>query len=110
MGDLTVTHGDQTEDVPTTPYAAHFRTHSHERGSDDIAWKLRLRRALDPPFASLGSGGVVVLVFDVADRAANLTTSFGRHIHLADLTTDEPSLLGLCNGYSLFTQHFEDCW
>jgi hypothetical protein len=55
-----------------------------------------------------GSDGVVALAF-AADHAANVTT-FGRRIHLADLTTDEPFLLGLCNGYSLFTQHFEDRW
>jgi hypothetical protein len=57
----------------------------------------------------LGSGGFVVLAFDVADRAANLTT-FGRRSRLADATTDGPSLLVVCNGYSLFTQHFEDRW
>ena len=62
-----------------------------------------------PPFALLGSGGFVVLAFDVADRAANLTT-FGRRSRLADATTDGPSMLVVCNGYSLFTQHFEDRW
>jgi len=36
--------------------------------------------------------------------------TFTRRSHLADLTTDPPSVRGLHNGYSLFTQYFEDRW
>ncbi|MGA2929255.1 MAG: hypothetical protein ABSG43_25355 [Solirubrobacteraceae bacterium] len=43
----------------------------------------------------------------MADRAANLTTS-GRSSLPADTTTDAQSLLVLCNGYSVLTQHLED--
>jgi hypothetical protein len=46
-----------------------------------------------------------VLAFDVDDRAANVTT-FGRRSRLADLTTEEPFLLDLCNGYSPFHATF----
>ena len=53
--------------------------------------------------------GFVVLVVDLTDSAANLMT-FRLRSHLADLTTDPPSVRGLCNSYSLFTQYFEDRW
>jgi hypothetical protein len=56
------------------------------------------------------AAGGVVLVVDVADTAANITTFGWRIIRLADLTTDPPSVLGLCNGYSLFAQYFENRW
>lgn len=49
------------------------------------------------------------LVVDVADPAANATT-FGWRIRLADRATDPASVLGLCNGYSLFAQYLEDRW
>ena len=57
----------------------------------------------------VGSGGFVVLAVDLTDSAANLMT-FTRRSHLAGLTTDPPSVRGLHNGYSLFTQYFEDRW
>ncbi|MGZ6564939.1 MAG: hypothetical protein ACXVH1_36290 [Solirubrobacteraceae bacterium] len=51
----------------------------------------------------------MVLAVDLTDSAANLMT-FTRRSHLAGLTTDPPSVRGLHNGYSLFTQYFEDRW
>lgn len=64
---------------------------------------------LNPPVALLGSGGFVVLGVDLTESAANPMT-FRQRSRLADRTTDPPSVLGLCNGYSLFTQYFEDRW
>ena len=37
----------------------------------------------------------------MADRAADVTTTLGRRVRLAEATTDGPSLLDLGNGYSL---------
>ena len=53
--------------------------------------------------------GFVLIVVDLTDSAANLMT-FRLRSHLADLTTDPPSVRGLSNSYSLFTQYFEDRW
>ncbi len=49
----------------------------------------------------------MVLVVDLTDSAANLMT-FRLRSRLADLATDPPSVRGLCNGYSLFTEYCED--
>ena len=51
----------------------------------------------------------MVLALDLTDSADNFTT-LTRRSHLADLTTDPPSVRRLCNGYSLLTQYFEDRW
>ena len=51
----------------------------------------------------------MVLGVGLTDSAANLTT-FRLPSRLANLTTDPPSMSGLYNGYSPFTQYFEDRW
>lgn len=47
------------------------------------------------------------LAVDLTDSAANPMT-FRHRSRIADLTTDPPSGRMLCNGYSLFTQYFEN--
>ena len=66
-------------------------------------------RQLNPPSALLGSGGFVGLGVGLADSATNLMT-FRQRSRRADFTTDPPSLRGLYNGYSLFTQYFDGRW
>jgi hypothetical protein len=53
--------------------------------------------------------GFVVLGVSLTDSAANLMT-FRQRSRRADLTTDPPSVRGLCNRDSLFMQYFEDRW
>jgi hypothetical protein len=62
---------------------------------------------LNPPCALPGSEGFVVLGVSLTDSAANLMT-FRQRSSRADLTTDPPSVRGLCNRDSLFMQYFED--
>jgi hypothetical protein len=76
--------------------------------SKDTASRLRLTRSTLRS-SCYAAGSFVVLGVSLTDSAANLTT-FRLHSRLANLTADPPSVRRLYDGYSLFTQYFEDGW